>query len=77
MYSSVPNALGSMLCQASSRTTGLAAAGPTPSIQWYPEAKFPPGYLIAVKRRRFIAARTSERYPWASACRLPGSYTPS
>ena len=34
MNSSVPNAFGSMLCQASSRTVGRSVCGPTPSIQW-------------------------------------------
>ena len=32
--SSVPNAFGSMLCQARSRTVGRSPRGPTPSRQW-------------------------------------------
>jgi hypothetical protein len=41
--SSVPNSFGSMLCQASSLTVGRLPRGPTPSRQWYPDAKLPPG----------------------------------
>ena len=67
MNSSVPNSLVSILDHASSRSVGRSALSPTPSSQWYPETKLPPGYRMTGIFSWSRAPRTSVRNPVSSA----------
>ena len=76
MNSFVPKRFDSSAYHASSLRRGRSPTGPTPSVQWYPLTKLPPGQRSTGTRSGRTASSTSRRKPRASLSGDPSSKMP-